>query len=76
MGNKKEIEASVAQLTDNGSFVYPWLTKETTIVTFSATYNTCYYGNKVLTKIKGGRNGGNYQGKEDSEIYRVWQHKN
>jgi len=64
----------VAKLTDNGAYIYPWVSKETVVVYFSSTFNTCYYGDLILKKIKGGLKGGNYKG-EDGEIYRVWQHK-
>jgi hypothetical protein len=75
MTNKKTIAASVAQLTKDGSFVYPWVVKETLEVTFSSTLSTCYYENKVLEKIKSGPNKGNYRGIEDGEVYRVWQNR-
>jgi hypothetical protein len=71
---KKKIQSSVAQLTENGSSAYPWVKRERTVVTFSATFNTCYYRDIVLTKIKGGHGNANYKG-DDGELYRVSQDK-
>lgn len=75
MTNKRMVKATIAQLTENGAFIYPWVTKETLKVAFSSTFSTCYYGERVLKKIKGGQGGGNYRGIDDYEIYRVWQDK-
>lgn len=75
MPKKRIIEASIAQLTKNGSLVYPWVVKETLEVSFTPTFNTCYYGKKILEKIKTGPSKGNYRDIEDGEIYRIWQNK-
>ena len=35
------------------------------------SYNHCIFSNIKLKKIKGGKKGGNYEGVDDGEIYRV-----
>jgi len=72
---KKTIKVSVCKLTENGSYNYPWVNTVDGIATFTSTFNTCYFEDKEYKKIKGGKNGGNYQGVFDHEIYRIWQHK-
>ena len=72
---KRTLIAAVAQLTKNGAAKYPWVSMARVEVTFTSSFDTCYVEGKTLKKIKGGANGGNYQGVEDGEIYRVWQHR-
>ena len=72
---KSTHNVSVAQLTVNAGFYYPWHAIASGEAIFSSSYNTCYFEGKTLQKIKGGQSGGNYHGVEDGEIYRIWQKK-
>ena len=67
---------SVAQLTVDGGYRYPWYSNVRGEATFSSSYSTCYFDGKTFHKIKGGQSGGNYRCVEDDEIYRIWQNKN
>ncbi len=69
-------DVSVAQLTLGGAYKYPWHSISRGQATYSASYNTCYFGGKTFRKIKGGAQfGGNFQCDDDGEIYRIWQQK-
>jgi hypothetical protein len=72
---KRIVEASVAQLTVDGAFHYPWANKHEGQATFTSSFNTCYFAGNTYKKVKGGQNGGNYCGEHDGEIYRIWQRK-
>jgi hypothetical protein len=71
---KKIIKISLAKLTQNGAYTYPWVEMLRGEATFTPTFNTCYFQGRTFKKIKGGEKGGNYEGVEDGEIYRIWQH--
>ena len=49
---------SVAQLTLEGAYKYPWHEMSRGEATYSASYNTCYFGGKTFRKIKGGASHG------------------
>ena len=70
---KPTLTVSVAQLTVEGGYKYPWHAQSRGEATFSKSFNTCYYDGKTFEKIKGGDKGGNYRCVEDGEIYRISQ---
>tara|TARA_R110001592_G_scaffold3525_25_gene20101 strand:+ start:13244 stop:13480 length:237 start_codon:yes stop_codon:yes gene_type:complete len=71
MAKRHKFVASITKLTNNGGYVYGGCDDYRGEVEFSSTYNQCYFTGKTLKKIKGGRAGGNYEGVEDGEVYRV-----
>ena len=69
----QDCEASVCRLTVGGKRFYPWHSSVRVVVRFSKTRGQCTLPDgTVLKKIKGGRNGGNYEGDVDGDVYRVW----
>ena len=75
MPSKKVVNVSVAQLTTQGGYYYPWVEMIRGEATFSSSFQTCYFQDKTFTKIKDGIGSGNYMCAENGEIYRIWQHK-
>ena len=72
---KKTMKVFVAKLTENGSYRHPYWNSTRGEATFTSSFNTCYFENRVYRKLKGGWRGGNYYGVEDGEIYRISQIK-
>jgi hypothetical protein len=74
MPSKKVVSVSIAQLTVQGSYHYPWVEMIRGEASFSPSFNTCYFQNKTFTKVKGGIGRGNYMCTETVEVYRISQH--
>jgi len=73
MANKDSlsVEASITRITVNGRRFYPGFTSRM-VVRFTKTRVHCYLSDgTVLKKIHGGSLGGNYEGVENGDIYRV-----
>ena len=63
---------SVCRLTLNGERFYPWHSSEKLEVQFSKTFVHCHLPDgTVLKKIHGGRRGGNFEGVESGDVYRI-----
>ncbi len=71
MANKKHYKVAITQMTKNGAYVYGGFNHYSGEVTFSPTFNHCYFNGITLKKIKGGRSGGNYECIDSGEVYRV-----
>jgi len=72
---RKTFKVSVAQLTENRGYRYPWVKHEWGEAEFTASFATCYFSGRTFLKIKGGGpKGGNYFCKEDGEEYRISRH--
>lgn len=66
-------EVSICRLTVDGERFYPWYSSNRLTVTFSKTGSSCTLPDgTVLKKVKGGRGGGNFEGANDGDVYRVW----
>ncbi len=69
---KNTYKIFVNQLTENGAYQYPWIKQDIGMGEFTTNLNTCYFKDKVFTKIKGGGpKGGNYQCKDTGNEYRI-----
>jgi len=59
-------------MTKNGAPIYSGCNHYRGEAVFTSTYNTCYFGDITLRKIKGGGiNDSNYKCDESGESYRV-----
>jgi len=59
-------------MTQNGAPVYAGCNHYRGEALFSSTFNTCYFEDITLTKVKGGGvNGSNYVCADSGEYYRV-----
>lgn len=72
MPKKHKFIAAIDQMTSNGAPVYAGCNKYRGEAIFTSTFNTCYFQNKTLEKVKGGgKNDSNYKCVESGEFYRV-----
>jgi hypothetical protein len=64
--------AAIEQMTNNGAPVYAGCNKYRGEAIFTNTFNTCYFQDKTLEKVKGGGiNDSNYKCVKSGEFYRV-----
>ena len=71
MPAKRKIRVSVARLTFDGKYQYPWHTIEYGEAEFTTSSATCYFEGRKFSKDKGNAYGGNYLGSEDGDSYRI-----
>ncbi|WOH36387.1 hypothetical protein RI844_13520 [Thalassotalea fonticola] len=72
MAKKHRFISAISQMTENGAPVYAGFNHFRGEATFTSTFNTCYFENRTLEKIKGGGiNDSNYKCKASGEYYRV-----
>ncbi|MEX2964504.1 hypothetical protein [Microbulbifer sp. TYP-18] len=72
MAKKQKFIAAMSQMTQNGAPVYAGCERYRGEAVFTASFNTCYFNNITLTKVKGGDiNDSNYKCEESGEYYRV-----
>ena len=70
MPNRHKFIAAITQITENGAFLYPGNDIYRGEVTFSSTFNHCYFKEVTLTKVKGGQHGANYKDIINEDLYR------
>lgn len=72
MAKKHKFIATISQMTQNGAPVYAGCEHYRGEAIFTASFNTCYFNDITLTKVKGGGiNDSNYKCGESGEYYRV-----
>ncbi|WP_299263930.1 hypothetical protein [uncultured Psychrosphaera sp.] len=72
MARKQRFIIAISQMTEDGSPVYAGFNHFRGEAIFTSTFNTCYFENKTLEKVKGGGiNDSNYKCIISGEYYRV-----
>jgi len=72
LAKRHKFIAAITQMTRNGAPVYAGCNHFRGEAVFTSTYNTCYFDEITLKKIKGGGiNDSNYKCVETGESYRV-----
>ena len=69
---KYKFIAAISQMTENGAPVYAGFNHYRGEAVFTSTFNTCYFNDITLEKVKGGGiNDSNYMCKTSGEFFRV-----